>query len=127
MTITSILRRGCIFLKENFPRKISATASPNSATSPHICLQKAMNTAASVPQCSKIVNIRPISAENPVKCCTSERCPELETGRNSVSPCTIPWISASHIVICIPLFRRTALHRAPHTQFFIFFRVHSLI
>ena len=50
--------------------------------------QKATKTAASVPRWSTSESTSAASPLTPVTCWTTDRCPELETGRNSVSPCT---------------------------------------
>ncbi len=51
--------------------------------------QKYRTTASMVPSCTTAVNSAPGSSQ-PKKAGTSSRCPELEMGRNSVSPCTTP-------------------------------------
>ena len=47
-------------------------------------------TANSVPRWSITEKDTEVSELTPVKYCHSERCPEEETGKNSVSPCRIP-------------------------------------
>ena len=46
-------------------------------------------SASIVPSCTTAVNPAPGSS-HPKKAGTMRRCAELEIGRNSVSPCTIP-------------------------------------
>jgi hypothetical protein len=53
-----------------------------------------MTTAAIVPSWVTAVNAAPGSSQ-PRKAGTMRRCPVLEMGRNSVSPCTIPRTIAS--------------------------------
>ena len=58
--------------------------------------QKKETTATSVPRCSATSKGSPKrSWSSPRKYCPRSRCPELETGKNSVSPCTTPSSIAS--------------------------------
>src|SRR4051794_40891129 len=55
-----------------------------------------MSTATVVPSWMTAVNAEPGSSQ-PAKAGTMRRCPVLEIGRNSVSPCTTPRTMASKI------------------------------
>ncbi|CCY74031.1 unknown [Eubacterium sp. CAG:115] len=77
-----------MFFHENFPVKMSPIVRKNSFIMPHIVPQNATKTAASVPRWSTSESTSAASPLTPVTCWTTDRCPELETGRNSVSPCT---------------------------------------
>ena len=63
-----------------------------------------MQTATSVPACSRMENKKLESPEVPVKYWNRERCPEDETGRNSVSPCRTPCRKAW----------KTVMEKTPH-------------
>jgi hypothetical protein len=56
--------------------------------------RKYRRTAAVVPSWTTAVNAAPGSS-HPKRAGTMRRCPELEIGRNSVRPCTIPRTIAS--------------------------------
>src|SRR3954451_14508659 len=60
-----------------------------------------MSTATVVPSWITAVNAEPGSSQ-PAKAGTMRRCPVLEIGRNSVSPCTTPSTMASKIDIGAP-------------------------
>ena len=82
-----IMRRSpFMVLHLNFPVKISLSMHPSSLMSAQMVSRKAMNTATSVPRCRMAEKNRPFSSVLPKICWYSARCPELETGRNSVSP-----------------------------------------
>ena len=66
--------------EETIPKKKRKSASRGEKEAP-----KAIKTATSVPRCSTI-EIRRLSSPTFIKCWATERCPELETGRNSVKP-----------------------------------------
>ncbi len=104
MIIIIILRSGFMVFHLNFPVKISLSIRKASNISFFILSQKAAKTAASVPKWNTIVIVTAPSPSRPVKCWNSERCPELDTGRNSVSPCNIPCKIASIILIVMFLF-----------------------
>lgn len=57
--------------------------------------RKAMNTAMSVPRWSIREKKTPDSPLCPVKCWKRDRCPELDTGKNSVRPCKTACKNAS--------------------------------
>src|SRR5215212_9471901 len=68
----------------------------NAPAIPSRSRQKKETTATRVPRCSATSNGRPKrSWLRPRKYCARSRCPELEIGRNSVSPCTTPRNTAS--------------------------------
>ena len=55
-----------------------------------------MSSATSVPRWSITLNARDVmnASSHPARNGTMIRCADEETGRNSVSPCTIPMINA---------------------------------
>ena len=91
-----ILRLGETRRKVNRPRKISPSMAKASQISPQMVGKKARITANRVPRCRTMEKKAPLSPERPVKYWKMERCPELDTGRNSVSPWIIPCRIACH-------------------------------
>ena len=89
MTINIIRLLAFIFFHENLPVKISFIVRKNSFIIPQIVGKNAIKTARSVPKCSTTEVIRVFSPIF-IKCWATDRWPELETGRNSVSPCIMP-------------------------------------
>ena len=71
-----------------------------SRTMPVISPQYITNMDTSVPRCSSTSKNRcPSSAVvMPKRSCSIARCPELEMGRNSATPCTRPRMIAFNIV-----------------------------
>lgn len=67
---------------------------------PHMSLRYMMITDISVPRWSITSNRRSVFSafRSPKIFCRIERCPELDTGRNSVRACTSPISNANHKV-----------------------------
>ena len=95
----SILREGDILRASKRRVTRSTRRESPSQNSSQIVRQKTMQTAISVPACRTIENRNPVSLLFPVKYWKSERCPELETGRNSVNPWISPCRNASKMVM----------------------------
>src|ERR671916_1030435 len=75
----------------SFARSLCAKDLKNAMAIRKRSRQKYETTATRVPMCNATSKERPnLSWSNPKKYCPNKRCPELDTGRNSVSPCTIP-------------------------------------
>src|SRR5918998_4523204 len=75
----------------SFARSLCAKDRKNAMAIRKRSRQKYETTATRVPMCNATSKDRPnLSWSNPKKYCPNKRCPELDTGRNSVSPCTIP-------------------------------------
>jgi hypothetical protein len=82
--------------------------------------QKNETTASTVPVCIAASKESPNrSWSNPRKYCPRSKCPELETGRNSVSPCTMPKNIApisSNTTRCSSLLLRTRPRSLPASE-----------
>ena len=60
------------------------------AMSGHLYLPGGASTASKVAKCNRISNARYCISSAPKKLCARARCPELEMGRNSATPCKRP-------------------------------------
>ena len=96
---SSIRRLGDMFLAEKRPVKRSRSRENASRIRSAMVRRKTMNTAISVPAWSRMEKRNPVSPLFPVKYWKRERCPELDTGRNSVRPCRTPCRNASNTLM----------------------------
>lgn len=87
-----------ISLHLNLPWTTSTHREPNSLRSRQMSFRYTNTTATRVPRWSMMSNRMPGSSM-PNRCLEMDRCPLLETGRNSVAPWMIPWMMASKTVI----------------------------